>query len=275
MANLKASIDFGLVHIPVEIVTAEDRTEHISFHMLDSRDNARIRQKRVNEDTGKEVEWEDIVKGYEVSKGRYAVFTEEEIKALETESNKSLEIDAFIDKDEIVPEMFETPYYVLPAKGGEKGWAILREVLQRSDKYAVVQSVLRTREQLGVLYARDNAMRYGILRYPEELKKPSDVVPAALTKIKVTPKEVSMAERLLNEMSSKFRPAAYKDDYVKKLKDAIKRKTSKGKVKAIPAPKEKNASSKSMDIMELLERSLSGAKQTSKKKPVTKKRQAA
>lgn len=271
MANLKASIDFGLVHIPVEIVTAENRGDHISFHMLDSRDNSRIRQKRVNENTGKEVEWDDIIKGFEVSKGKYVTFTEEELNALESESNKSLSIDAFIEKDEITPEMYETPYYVVPAKGGEKGWVILRKVLQKADKYAVVQSVLRSRQQLGVLYARDDTMMYGILRYPEELKKPSEVVPSGVSKINVSAKEVQMAEKLLEQMSATFKPTDYKDDYIRKVNAAIKQKTSRGKAKQAPEVKEKSTTSRTIDIMELLEKSL----KRSTRKSASKGRRAA
>ncbi len=275
MANLKASIDFGLVHIPVEIVSAQDRGKHISFHMLDSRDNSRIRQKRINENTGKEVEWEDIIKGFEVSEGKYVTFTDEEIDALESESNKSLAIDAFIEKDEIIPEMFENPYYVIPAKGGEKGWVILRDVLQKTDKYAVVQSVLRTREKLGVLYARDNAMVYEILRYPDELKKPSEVLPASVSKVKVSQKEVQMAEKLLDQMSSQFKPTKYKDNFITKLRAAIKQKTTRGKAKQSPQTKEPSPTPKSIDIMDLLEKSLKSAKKSSTKKTGNKRRQAA
>ena len=271
MANLKASIDFGLVHIPVEIITAEDRQENISFHMLDSRDDSRIRLKRVNENTGKEVEWDDIVKGYEIQKGKYVTFTEAELKALETESNKSLSIDAFIEKEEITPEMFEMPYFVIPAKGGEKGYAILLQVLEKTEKYAVVQAVLRTREQLGVLYASSGAMMLGVLRYPSELKKAADVVPASARRAKVTAKEISMAEQLLGQMSMKFKPSAYKDNYQSKLKAAIKRKSSKGKLTAAPS-KEKAPSTRVIDIMDLLERSLNGAKGKKKKKPAATKK---
>jgi len=253
MANLKASIDFGLVHIPVEIVTAEDRQEQVAFHLLDSRDESRIRQKRVNEETGKEVEWEDIVKGYEVEKGKYVIFTEEEIKDLQAESNKSLAIDVVVDKDEIDPGLFETPYYVKPAKGGEKGYSILEKVLAKTKKYAVIQAVLRTKEHLGVLYSKDGAIMLGILRYPDELKKPTEVVSGKT--VKVTDKEVRMAEKLIEQMSDKFNPSQYKDSYSSKLHAAIKQKIGKKKFKKI-AQKDKKPAKKDVDIMSLLENSL-------------------
>lgn len=272
MANLKASIDFGLVHIPVEIATAEDREEHVSFHMLDSRDESRIRLKRVNEDTGKEVEWDDIVKGYEVQKGKYVTFTDEELKALEAESNKSLAIDAFIEKEEIAPQMFETPYFIIPGKGGEKGYSVLLQVLEKSEKYAVVQAVLRSREQLGVLYASDGAMMFGVLRYPAELKKASEVLPASVSKVKVTPREVSMAEKLLEQMTAKFTPSRYKDDYLSKLQAAIKRKSGKKRL-APSQSKEKSTPPRTIDIMQLLEKSLKNS--SVKKKSSSRARKAA
>lgn len=253
MANLKASIDFGLVHIPVEIVTAEDSEESVSFHMLDSKDQSRVRLKRVNENSGKEVEWEDIVKGYEVEKGKYVIFTEEEIKELQAEANKSLNIDVVVDKDEIDPALFETPYFIKPLKGGEKGYAILEKVLAETQKYAVIQAVLRTREQLGVLYSKDGAIMLGIIRYPNELKKPSDVLDAK--EVKVSDKEIKMAEKLLDQMSGKFKPSLYKDTYIDKLHAAIKQKMSKKKFTRT-THSEKKKSSGSVDIMKLLESSL-------------------
>ncbi len=263
MANLKASIDFGLVHIPVELIVAEDRSERVSFHLLDSRDESRIRFKRVNENTGEEVEWEDIVKGYEIEDEKYIVFTDEELNALESESNKSLLIDAFIEKDEIPPEMFEMPYYVVPTKGGERAYAILQQVLEKTGKFAVVQAVLRTKEQLGTLYGRDGAILYAVLRYPDELKPASGVVPSSLSKLKVSPKEVAVAEKLLEQMTSKFNPSQYKDDYISKLRTAIRQKSGKGKRKLAPT-KEKKTSTKTIDIMELLQKSLKKQGNTSR-----------
>ncbi len=257
MAHLKASIDFGLVHIPVEIVTAEDRQDKISFHMLDSKDLSRIRLKRVNENSGKEVEWEDIVKGYEVSDGKYVVFTDEELDELEAESNQSLAIDAFVEKDEIEPGLFDTPYYLVPGKGGEKGYVLLEKVLEKSGKYAVIQAVLYNKERLGVLYASSGGLMMGVLRYPEDIKKPQDVLPPALSRVSVNAKEVAMAERLLKEMSAKFKPANYKDDYAAKLRTAIKNKT-KSKKPISKVVKEKSSKKDTLDISDLLAQSLKG-----------------
>ena len=268
MAALKGSIDFGLVHIPVEIITAEDRSDHVSFHMFDSKDKSRIRLKRVNENTGKEVDWDEIIKGYEVDKDKYVFFTEEELDALEEESNRSLAIDVFVDKSEIPPQLFETPYYIVPGKGGEKGYAILTEVLQSTEKYAVVQVTIRTREKIGAIYAQDGGLILGILRYPQELKDMSEVLPVAVNRVKTSKKEVEMAEKLMEQMSGRFNPASYKDEYVKKIQSAVKSKLKNKRAKLV-ASKAKRKDSKTVDIMDLLSSSL---KKSSKKTTPQKKR---
>jgi DNA end-binding protein Ku len=158
MAALKASINFGLVNIPVELLTAEDHHREHSFHMLDSKDNSRIRYKRVNENTGREVDWDDIVKGIEVKDGKYIVFTEEDLKDLQSEANRNLEIDRFIDKDSVSPLLFETPYYLAPAKGGEKAYSLLERALDRSQKYGVVQAVLRGKQRIGLILSQDGVL---------------------------------------------------------------------------------------------------------------------
>lgn len=255
MSNLKASIDFGLVHIPVEIINAEDKQDQVSFNLLDSRDNSRIRFKRVNENTGKEVEWEDIVKGFDVGGEKYVIFTDEELKTLEAESNKSLAIDVFVDKEEISPGLLENPYFLMPEKGGEKGYAILQKVLEKSGKYGVLQAVLRNKEQLGIIYAHEGLLMLDIIRYPHELKKSSEVSKPAIQHTKITDKELAMAERLLKAMSAKFNPNKYKDDYYSKVQTAIKNKLRSRKSYK-PAKKEKRASRGSIDVIELLENSL-------------------
>jgi DNA end-binding protein Ku len=266
MAKLHASIDFGLVHIPVEIVSAEERSEHVSFHMFDSKDKSRIRLKRVNENTGKEVEWEDIIKGYEIEKDKYVFFTKEELEELEEESNRSLAIDVFVDKDEIDPTLFENPYYLLPVKGSEKSYAILEKVLSESNKYAVIQAVLRGREQLGIIYAGRGGLVLEMLRYPDEVKDVSDVVPANAMKVKIAEKEISMANQLLKQMSGKFKPSAYSDHYADKLQNAIKNK-SRSKVSVRSLSKTSKENKKTMDLMDLLAKSIkSGSKKESSKK---------
>jgi DNA end-binding protein Ku len=255
MAKLKASINFGLVHIPVEMVLAEDRRREASFHMLDSKDHGRIRYKRVNEKTGREVEWEDIVKGMEVEKDKYVIFTDEDFKALEAESNRNLQIDVFVDKDEISPLYFETPYYLIPGKGGERAYAILQKALAESKKYGVVQAVLRNKQQLGVIFSQDDALIFELIRYADELKDAGEILSASAAQTKVSEKEIAMAERLIGDMTAKFQPDAYKDTYAEKLQDAIQKKL-RGKKIITSKEREQAPPQKSVDIMELLQKSL-------------------
>ena len=267
MAHLKASIDFGLVHIPVEIVPAEDRQEKVSFHLLDSKDKSRVRYKRVNENTGKEVEWEDIVKGYEVQKDKYVIFTEEDLDTIEAESNKSLAIDVFVDKSEFSNTFFETPYYLIPGKGGEKAYVLLERALEQSGKLAVIQAVLRNREQLGVIYAEGGGLVLDVIRYPKELKSIDDVLPASISKIKISEKETAMARQLLKQMSGKFRASKYKDSYDEKLHSMIKKKVKAGTSRK-PKGKEEKAkkTEKTIDIMQLLSKSLKSKTTSSSKR---------
>lgn len=278
MANLKASISFGLVSIPVEITSAESPHQDTSFHLLDSKDNARVRYKRVNENTGREVEWEDIVKGIEVEEGKYVIFTEEDLKDLQAESNKNLEIDMFVDQDVISPVLFESPYVLIPSKGGEKAYALLRAALQKAKKYAIVQAVLRNREQLGVIFAEGHALYFDIIRYADELKDVTHLIPAESGKQKATEREVAMALRLIQDMSGTFKPQSYRDSYAEKLQAAIDGKQRKKRsTPAKAAPKTKQ---KSVDIAELLKQSLKGkvaapGRAKSKSKAKAKGRRAA
>lgn len=261
MANLKASINFGLVHIPVEIITAEDRSESVSFHLLDSKDNSRIRFKRVNENSGREVEWDDIVKGFEVSDGEYVVFTDEELKELAADTNRSLEIDAFVDKTQVPTTLFETPYYLAPLRGGEKGYAILAKALEKSEKLAVIQAVLRNKEQLAVIYSQDGGLILEILRYPNELKDAA----APESQPRITEREIAMADKLIKSMTKAFKPDKYRDDYIAKVKAAVAQKR-KGKRTKRPMTAKKNVSKKIVDIAELLEASLASNKKSSRRK---------
>lgn len=268
MAHLKASINFGLVNIPVDIINAEDAQDAVHFHMLDSKDNSRIRFKRINENTGKEVEWEDIHKGYEVSKGKFITFTDDELEKLESDANQGLEIETFVMREEIPLVLFEAPYFLSPRDGAEKSYALLHRALVKTEKCAVVQAVLRSKEHLAVIFAEAEALIMCRLRYANEVKKTSEVLPSSINKVKLSEKEVAVAQRLVSEMEGTFEPQKYKDHYALKVKEAIRRKTKSGKVKSSKQQPEKKSSSKVTDIMELLNRSISqkSSKQVKRKK---------
>ncbi len=151
--------------------------------------------------------------------------------------------------------MFEVPYFLVPAKGGEKGYVVLAKALQKSGKFAVVQAVLRTKEQLGVIYAKGEGLLLDFMRYPAELKESTDIIDTSVKKVKVTEREIEMAERLLQEMSEKFDPKKYKDNYISKVQAAIDKKIGSKKTSKVPL-KKKTEVTRTIDIVDLLAQSL-------------------
>src|SRR5258707_2760063 len=194
----KGAIRFGLVHIPVSLYPAEDRQE-LSFTMLDKRDLQPVGYKRYNKTTGDEVAYEDIVKGYEWEDGHYVTLEKEDFKRANVEATQSVDIVGFIDAKEIAPYYLEAPYYLAPGKHGDKGYALLREVLERSERAAIANVVIRTRQHIAVIYPREGVLILNTLRYSTELRSMKDLdIPASLDKAKVKPAEIRMAERLVD-----------------------------------------------------------------------------
>ena len=162
------TLSFGLLNVPVQLMPGERRTD-LSFRMLDSRDNKPIRYERVNSETGDEVPWKDIVKAFEYDKDSYVVIDEDDIRAAAPESHEAIEIEAFVDVDEISPVYFEKPYVLVPGKKAEKGYVLLRETLVETGKIGIAHVVIRTREYLAAVMPRDHALMLMLLRYPQEL----------------------------------------------------------------------------------------------------------
>src|SRR5690242_20365537 len=183
----KGAISFGLVNIPIEMYSAEDR-KSFSFSMLDKRDFSPVGYKRYNKSTGKEVPWNDIVKGYEYEKGQYVVLSEEDFKQANPKATQTIDIRAFVDADEIPLEYYETPYFLAPAARGQKVYALLRETLKATHRVAVAEVVLRTTPHLGVVYPNGKALMFNTLRYEDELKDASgiELPPAGLKSAGVT-----------------------------------------------------------------------------------------
>ncbi len=250
----KGAIRFGLVHIPVSLYPAE-QSEELSFTMLDKRDLQPVGYKRYNKTTGDEVAYEDIVKGYEWEDGHYVTLEKEDFKRANVEATQSVDIVGFIDAKEIAPYYLEAPYYLAPGKHGDKGYALLREVLDRSGKVAIATVVIRTRQHIAVLYPRDNVLVLNTLRYANELRPAKDLdVPRDLKGAKVQPNEIKMAERLIDDMAMKWKPEEYHDTYRDDLLKLIEEKAA-GKLKKAPkarAPREAQV----IDFASLLEKSL-------------------
>jgi DNA end-binding protein Ku len=254
----KGAIRFGLVHVPVSLYPAEDRND-LSFTMLDKRDMAPVGYKRYNKNTGDEVAYEDIVKAYEVEKGQYVTLEKDDFKKANVEATQTVDIMGFVGNHDIPPFYLESPYYLAPDKHGDKGYALLREVLEKQDKWALATVVIRTRQHIAVVYPRDNVLVLNTLRYQNELKPAKDLdVPKDLKDAKVNANEIKMAERLIDDMTMKWDPKEYHDTYRDDLMKLIEEKAA-GHERKMPkshAPKEADV----IDFAKLLERSLAARK---------------
>jgi len=275
----KGSITFGLVNIPVGLYTAEKR-EEVSFHLLDRRNMARIRYKKVNEANNKEVPWEDTVRGYEYEEGKYVVLTDEDLRRASPEKTQTVDIVDFVDLEEIDPRFFDKPYYLAPDKRGAKSYALLRETLRRTRKVGIAMVVIRTKQYLAAVTVHEDVIVLNILRYGHELRD-WDNLDLPKGKEGVSERELDMAERLVEGMVSEWDPDRYKDTYVDDMMAMIHRRVKAGQTKAgaEPAPEEEEkppARGKVVDLMALLKQSVEGggsnkpSKSAAKKKPAAK-----
>lgn len=255
------AIQFGLVSIPVGVYSATS-SERISFHLLHKKDHGRVRNRRICELEDKEVSSDEIVKGYEYSKDEYVEITEADFEKVAIESTKIIAITDFVDQEEIDPMFFDTPYYLGPGKGATQTYVLLREALKKSGKVGVAKVAIRQREYLAAVKPHGAALMLETMHFADEITDPDDLnLPGE--NVKVDPRQLKMADQLINGLSNKFDPEQYKDTYREALLEVIDQKM-KG-VKAKPAAtKRKTASTKVVDIMDRLKQSL---KEIDKKKP--------
>jgi DNA end-binding protein Ku len=269
------TLSFGLLNVPVSLMTGE-RSVDLHFRMLDSRSNTPIRYERVNAETGEEVPWKEIVKAFEYAKGNYVVLEPEDIKSAAAEGREVVDVKAFVEADSIGPEYFEKPYYLVPGKKAEKGYVLLREVLKRTGRIGIARVVIRTREYLSAVMPRGNALVLILLRYPQELVGADDykIPEGAASQYRISPKEIQMAEQLIESMSDEWNPADYRDEFRDRLRKVIeKRMKSKGVVTTEPEDEEampENATTNVVDFMSLLQKSLASNKRTPAKKAAAK-----
>lgn len=248
------SIGFGLVNIPVNMFSAT-LPGRIDFDMLDSSDHSNIRFMRVNEKTGKEVKYENIVKGFKLENDEYVALKDEDFAKAAAVKNSLIEIKEFIDLDAIDTIYYETPYYLTPTKSGEQAYALLREALFKSKKAGVALFVMRTKEALCILKADKDVIILERLRFPEEIKGIKDLPLPAKSKIKEA--ELKMAMRLIEENNGNFDIKAYKNTYDDQLMKMIKAKARGHKIKT---PHLKVVKSKAKDLMSKLKASLKNSK---------------
>lgn len=246
------AIGFGLVNIPVKLYSAIQPSE-LDLDMLDKRDYSNIKFRRVNENTGKEVAWENIVRGYKL-KDQYVVLTDEDFAKASPEKTKMIEIEEFVDEKDIDSIYYEVPYYLQPEKGGVKAYALLRDALKKTGKVGLGTYVLRNRENLVLIKPIEDLLVLNKIRFRQEIRDPEDIK-APATKNK--PTEMKMAVELINQLSTDFNIAKYKDTYSDKLLKLIK---AKSKGKKITRPHMRVVHSRSRDLMSQLKASLHPSK---------------
>lgn len=255
----KGSLRFGLVTIPVAVHPAES-PDDLDFGLLDRRSLAPVGYRRINKSTGKELPASEIVRGYEVSEGRWVVLSDADLKRANPEATQSVDIFAFVGRDEIAPIYYDRPYYLAPLKHGEKAYALLREALARSGRQALARVVLRTRQHVAAVYPLERALVLNLLRFAHELRDPAayELPPAGLSKLGLSAKEVEMAERLIDGMVEAWEPARYKDEYRDDLLALIRRKSkSAGKAEGeAVAPAARAPKAQVVDLMALLKKSV-------------------
>jgi DNA end-binding protein Ku len=251
------AISFGLVNIPVELFAAETRDE-LDFTMLDKRDFSPVGYKRVSKESGKEVKWDNIVKGYEYEKGRFVVLSDEDLRQANVDATRTIDIHGFVDGAQIPVTCYEKPYYLAPERGGEKAYVLLRETLRKTGKVALAQVVIRVRQHLAALLPFDSVITLITLRYPTELRTPQDLgldLPGDSPKrAGVSDSEVRMALALVKSMSQDWDPASYHDSYRDDVLAMINRKIKSGKTRAVTEPPRESEKTgrKSADVIDLM-----------------------
>jgi DNA end-binding protein Ku len=270
------TISFGLLNIPIRLMTAERRVD-LHFRMLDSRDQSPIRYERVNAETGEEVPWKDVVKAFEYDKGNYVVMEKEDFKKAAPDSAESVDIEAFVDPAEIGPEYYEKPYYLVPTKKAEKGYVLLRETLKRAGLAGLARVVIRTREYLSLVLPRGDALVLILLRLPQELVPADeyDFPEKSSDAYRINDKELEMAKSLVESMASKWAPKEYRDEFRLRLQKVIEARVhSKGgnvKVEEEEEPAADTATNV-VDFMSLLKKSIDSNKRTPAKGESTPKK---
>jgi DNA end-binding protein Ku len=281
------AISFSLIHIPVSLHTAA-RAHELDLNLLDKRDFAPVGYQRYNKATGKVVEWNDVVKGYEYEKGEYVVLTDEDFRRANVEASRTIDIQTFVDRDAIAPYYFDTPYFLMPDKNGERVYSLLREALEQSKKLAVATFVLRSRQHVAALMPVDKIIVLNTLRYQAEIQPHPDVAAAAARKVDgASSRELTMALKLVEEMSEKWKPDVFTDTYRDDLLKRIQQKVNAGQTHALTEPEEEETErptggGKVVDLMSLLEKSLArkggdsdGAARATKRKHSAARRRTA
>lgn len=271
------SISFGLLNVPVKLYSAVS-SRSISFRELREGDHSRVRHKRVAEADGEEVAYDKMVKGYEITADQYVILTRDELEALSPKRTKTIEIEDFVDLDEIDPIYFAQPYYLGPATGAERAYRLLVEAMGEQRKVAIARFVLRNKENLCAIRSTGDVLTLATMRFADEVVPPEQLEGLLGESLEVEPKdrEIKMAESLIESLTSDFDPSGYKDEYRDELLDLIERK-ARGEIVAAPEADAAKVTS-TPDLMAALEQSLAAVKAedlgagAAKKEPAAKKK---
>jgi DNA end-binding protein Ku len=271
------AISFGLVNVPVKLYSAVSR-KTVRFNQLNEKTGNRIQQKRVDPESGDEVPFEQIVKGFELTKDRYVIITPDELDALDPERSRMIQIEDFVDQEDIDPIYYDHPYYLVPDKGAAKAYGLLLNAMEASDKVAIARVVIRSKEALVAIRPAGDLLMMETMIFHDEVVPHDDIDDLPDSKsLKVSDREVKMAQQLIDSLSSDFDPSKYRDEYRDKVLDLIERKASGEEIVVQP---EAAAPAKVPDLMAALEASLAAVKDdesgddngaSAKKKPPAKK----
>lgn len=249
----KGAISFGLVYIPVEMYTAVQEHD-LDLTMLDRRDFSPVGYKRYNKKTGKEVTWDDIVKGYEYEDNEYVVLSDEDLKRANVEATQTIDIVAFVEAADVPLTYYETPYYLAPSRGGNKVYALLRETLRKAGKIGIATVVMRTKQHLCALVCVEDKIVLNTLRYATEIRSAEELKlpPATLKAAGISDKELKMALSLVDGMSEEWKPEQYHDTYKEDVLAMIKKKIKAGQTKTITAAEEAPQAPKASNVVDLV-----------------------
>jgi DNA end-binding protein Ku len=252
----RGAISFGLVNVPVKLYSAVSK-KTVRFNQLHERDSSRIQLKRFCAEEDQEVPYEEIVKGYEISPGQYVVITTEELDNLDPKKTRTIDIEDFVDLDEIDPLFYEHPYYLAPDTGAGKPYKLLLEALRETNKVAIARVVIRSKEYLTAIRPAGDVLTMETMLFADELIDPGDIDELPDEDVRATEREVDMARQLIESLATEFEPAKYRDEYRERVLELIERK-AEGQEVAIPA--EPEAPTAVPDLMAALEASLAAAK---------------
>lgn len=270
----KGSISFGLVNIPIALFPAT-RTEELKFRLLRSKDLSPVNYKRVAEKDGKEVPWNEIVKGYEYEDGKFVVLKEDDFKRVDVEATQTVDIQSFVLQKDVNPVFFHKPYYMEPQKGGDRAYVLLREALQGTGKIGIAKVVIKTRQHLAAVKPQEEGLMLELMHFASELRDIEDFKQPR--EARIGKKELDMAKQLIGTMTESWKPDDYKDEYREALEEMIEDKVAHGG-KHVPKAAARKKPTNVIDLVSVLEESLRGGGKKAKagkapgaKKPAAKK----